>query len=79
MHTDNKCSVFTGGTLLYVIKIMVYPDFPLPKPLNLIDWMYENTDYDVKKKFEFVNPTKKLERYTNKKRFIIEQTKRADL
>lgn len=41
--------------------------------------MYENTDYDVKKKFECVIPTKKLERYTNKKRFIIEQTKRADL
>lgn len=78
MRTNNKCSVFTGGSILYVIKIMVYPDFPLLKSLNLIDWMYENTDYDVKKKFEYVNPTKKLGRYTNKKRLIIKRTKRAD-
>lgn len=41
--------------------------------------MYENTDFDVKKKFECVSPTKKLERYTNKKDLLLKQTKRADL
>lgn len=33
--------------------------------------MYENKDYDVKKKFECANPTTKLERFTNKKELLL--------